>query len=172
VSRTGFARRTIVVIDDSAIVLDFTRDALEGAGFRVITRRRTEGSVNLVLQERPDMVLLDVNMPQVAGDITATLLRRAEPNSKTVILLYSSLSSETLQLRAATAGAHGFIRKTGNVLELLREVNRWFRPSQNSDTSERGSESDGEGSAGESKMRIRIGDHPPSVGYRMGRHGL
>jgi DNA-binding response OmpR family regulator len=160
VSRSGFGPRTVVVIDDSPIALDFTRDALESGGYRVITRRRTAGAVNLVLQERPDLVLLDVNMPQVAGDITATLLRRAEPNSKTVILLYSSLSAETLALRAATAGAHGYIRKTGNVMELLRQVNGYLRPSQTSDTNERGMDSEsGEGSLGDSRVRIRVGDH-------------
>jgi len=165
VSRPGFERRTVVVIDDSPIALDFTRDALESSGFRVITRRRTEGTVNLVLQERPDLVLLDVNMPQVDGDITASLLRRAEPNSKTVIVLYSSLSSETLALRAATAGAHGYIRKTGNVMEFLRQVNGYLRPSQISDTNERGAESDGgEGSRGDSRVRIRVDQPLASAG--------
>jgi DNA-binding response OmpR family regulator len=167
-SRAGFERRTVVVIDDSPIALDFTRDALESAGFRVITRRRTEGTVNLVLQERPDLVLLDVNMPQVDGDITASLLRRAEPNSKTVIVLYSSLSSETLSLRAATAGAHGYIRKTGNVTELLRQVNGYLRASQSSDTNERLTESDGgEGSHGDSRVRIRVGQHLASASQQM-----
>jgi len=162
--------RTVVVIDDSPIALDFTRDALESGGYRVITRRRTAGAVNLVLQERPDLVLLDVNMPQVAGDITATLLRRAEPNSKTVILLYSSLSAETLALRAATAGAHGYIRKTGNVMELLRQVNGYLRPSQTSDTNERGAEGEsGEGSGGDSRVRIRVGQHLASTGAARGR---
>ena len=156
--RAGLGRRTVVVIDDSPIALDFTREALEGAGFRVITRRRTEGTVNLVLQERPDLVLLDVNMPQGDGDITATLLRRAEPSSKTVILLYSSLSAETLALRAATAGAHGFIRKTDNVMELLRQVNGWLRPSA-ADASDRAYDSEsGEGISGDSRVRIRVPD--------------
>jgi DNA-binding response OmpR family regulator len=165
---SGAERRTVVVIDDSPIALDFTRDALESAGYRVITRRRTAGTVNLVLQERPDLVLLDVNMPQVAGDITATLLRRAEPNSRTVIVLYSSLSAETLALRAATAGAHGYIRKTGNVMELLRQVNGYLRPSQASDTNERGAESDsGEGSSGESRVRIRVDQHLGSASRAM-----
>jgi DNA-binding response OmpR family regulator len=170
VSRAGSGPRTVIVIDDSPIALDFTRDALESNGYRVITRRRTAGAVNLVLQERPDLVLLDVNMPQVAGDITATLLRRAEPNSKTVILLYSSLSAETLALRAATAGAHGYIRKTGNVMELLRQVNGYLRPTQTSDTNERGVDSEsGEGSRGDSRVRIRVGAHLASMGHPRGR---
>lgn len=122
-------RATIMVIDDSEVVLEVTKGALERAGFRVITRERSSGSVNLLIKEKPDLVLIDVNMPLVAGDMIATLLRRAAPNSKTIILFYSSLSAEELRSKVASAGAHGYIRKTGNTTELVRHVLHWLRKS-------------------------------------------
>lgn len=133
---------TIMVIDDSEVVLEVTKDALERAGFRVITRERSSGSVNFLVKEKPDLVLLDVNMPLVAGDMIATLVRRAAPNGKTIILLYSSLPSDELRAKALAAGADGYIRKTSNTAELVRHVQHWLRKQPLPIAIERGSSPD------------------------------
>lgn len=117
----------VIVIDDSEIVLEVTKGALEGAGFEVVTHDRPAGCVALILHERPDLVLMDVNMPGLSGDTVVSVLAKAQPTGDTVVLLYSSLSAEVLKGKAALAGAHGFIQKTGDLFGLVREVNRWLK---------------------------------------------
>jgi CheY-like chemotaxis protein len=117
----------VVVIDDSEIVLEVTRGALEGAGFDVVTHDRPAGCVALILHEKPELVLMDVNMPGLGGDTIVSVLGKAAPTSDTVVLLHSSLSAEVLRTKAATAGAHGFIQKSGDLFGLVREVNRWLK---------------------------------------------
>lgn len=117
----------VVVIDDSEIVLEVTRGALEGAGFDVVTHDRPAGCVALILHEKPELVLMDVNMPGLGGDTIVSVLGKAAPTSDTVVLLHSSLSAEVLRTKAATAGAHGFIQKSGDLFALVREVNRWLK---------------------------------------------
>jgi CheY-like chemotaxis protein len=119
----------VVVIDDSEIVLEVTRGALEGAGFDVVTHDRPAGCVALILHEKPELVLMDVNMPGLGGDTIVSVLGKAAPTSDTVVLLHSSLSAEVLRAKAATAGAHGFIQKSGDLFGLVREVNRWLKRS-------------------------------------------
>jgi CheY-like chemotaxis protein len=114
----------IVVIDDSEIVLEVTRGALEGAGYDVVTHDRPAGCVALILHEKPDLVLMDVNMPGLGGDTIVSVLGKAAPTSETIVLLHSSLSAEVLRVKAATAGAHGFLQKSGDLFGLVREVNR------------------------------------------------
>lgn len=118
---------TIVVIDSSQRVLAITRATLENAGFRVITHARSTGCVALILQERPDLVLLDINMPFVAGDTIAKLFGKAQPNSDTIVLLHSSLSVEAMEAKVRTCGAHGFIQKSEDAYELVRQVNSWLK---------------------------------------------
>jgi CheY-like chemotaxis protein len=117
----------VVVIDDSEIVLEVTRGALEGAGFEVVTHDRPAGCVALILHEKPELVLMDVNMPGLGGDTIVSVLGKAAPTSDTIVLLHSSLSAEVLRTKAATAGAHGFIQKSGDLFGLVREVNRWLK---------------------------------------------
>src|SRR3954471_22094141 len=114
--------RTILVIDDNAVVLEVTRSTLEQAGFRVVTRDRANGAVVAVLQERPDLVLLDVNMPNMTGDSLADVLSRTRATRGTLVVLYSSLPVNALRVKALSVGAHGFIQKSGVQLELVRQV--------------------------------------------------
>src|SRR5262245_65488160 len=88
-----FGPPTVMVIDDSEIVLSVTRNVLETAGFRVLTHSRPSGCVALILQEKPQLVLIDVNMPLIGGDTIAKLFGKARPNNDTIVLLYSSLSA-------------------------------------------------------------------------------
>jgi DNA-binding NarL/FixJ family response regulator len=114
--------RTILVIDDNLVVLEVTRSTLEQAGFRVVTRDKASGAVVAVLHERPDLVLLDVNMPNMTGDSLAEVLGRTRATRGTLVVLYSSLPANALRMKALAAGAHGFIQKTGAQAELVRQV--------------------------------------------------
>jgi CheY-like chemotaxis protein len=117
----------IVVIDDSEIVLEVTRSALEGAGYDVVTHDRPAGCVALILHEKPDLVLMDVNMPGLGGDTIVSVLAKAQPTGETLVLLHSSLAADVLRSKAAAAGAHGFLQKSGDLFALVREVNRWLK---------------------------------------------
>lgn len=117
----------IVVIDDSEIVLEVTKGALEGAGYEVVTHDRPAGCVALILHEKPDLVLMDVNMPGLGGDTIVSVLGKAAPTSDTIVLLHSSLSGDVLRGKVTSAGAHGFIQKSGDLFGLVREVGRWLK---------------------------------------------
>lgn len=118
----------ILVVDDSDVVLTVTRSVLEAAGYRVITHSGPSGCVAVILHEKPDLVLIDVNMPKLGGETIVKLFGKAQPNSETIVLLFSTLSAERLRDKASSSGAHGFIRKTDDSFEFVRQVNRWLKP--------------------------------------------
>jgi len=118
---------TILVVDDSEVVLTVAKTSLEAAGYRVLTHPGPAGCVAVILQEKPDLVLIDVNMPKLGGETIVKLFGKAQPDSKTIILLFSTLPAESLEEKAAASGAHGFVRKTDDRYDLVRQVNRWLR---------------------------------------------
>ncbi len=121
--------RTILVVDDNAVVLEMTRSTLEQAGFRVLTRERIVGVIGAILETRPDLVLLDVNMPNLTGDSLADILSRTRAARGTVIVLHSSLPANALRMKALASGAHGFIQKTSVQAELIRQVRGFLQDS-------------------------------------------
>lgn len=117
---------TILVIDDSQVVLDVTRTWLESSGFQVFTHNKGTGCISLILQLKPDLVLLDVNMPTLTGDVVAKMLDKTASSTDTLVVLHSTLSQEELEHRVAVSGAHGCIRKTDKRHEFVRRVRRWL----------------------------------------------
>lgn len=123
-----------MVVDDSEVVLEMTRSALDAAGYHVVVRNRPSGSIAAMLQEEPDLVLVDVSMPGIGGDTLVRCFGTAHPNSRTIVLLYSSLPEEALSAKATASGAHGYIQKTHDPARLVRQVRRWLDPNVSSGT--------------------------------------
>src|SRR5262252_1123125 len=120
-------RKTILIVDDSPIVLDMAGAALEAAGYKVVLRSRGEGTVAAVIQERPDLVLLDVNMPRLSGDTIAVILAKTDPARKTIVLLHSSIAPDLLKLKVLQTGASGYVHKTSSAHDLVAQINHWFK---------------------------------------------
>jgi len=122
-----FEARTILIIDDSDVVLDGARSALERAGYRVVTRNRPSGSISAILNEKPDVILLDLNMPTLSGEAILKVLGKTQNRPDSIVLLHSVLPLETLKQKALSAGAHGYIQKTDNAAEFLKRFEYWIR---------------------------------------------
>ena len=147
--------RKILVIDDNPAVLEVTRAALEQDGFRVVTRDRASGAIAAVLHERPDLVLLDVNMSNMTGDSLADVLSRTRATRATLVILYSSLPFNALRVKAQASGAHGFIQKSSSPSDLARQV-RGFLKQTESLSALRVAPSLPPEDAGTSSARIRV----------------
>lgn len=101
----------VLVIDDDVPLLEAVRAALEGAGYEVETSSQPLELALDLSRVRPDLVLLDVAMPDVRGtDVLATLKANAG-EIRAWVALFSSLPEDELQRLAEEAGARGWIRK-------------------------------------------------------------
>ena len=114
--------RTVLVIDENPTMLDATRAMLEGVGYRVITRDRSAGSIAAIVKEKPDIVLVELDMPRLNGETIARILNKTHPRPQVVVLFHSSLPVETLRLKAMAAGAQGYVQKTADAAELQRRI--------------------------------------------------
>lgn len=123
-SRETSVNRTVLVIDDNEFALALTQKMLQQAGYTVATRNRPAGSVAAILREKPDIVLVEVNMPNLSGEAIAKILSRSLPRPNAIVLLHSALPVETLRLKAVSAGAHGYVQKTDHAPEFLRRLDQ------------------------------------------------
>src|SRR6185295_8432590 len=118
-SRPPPERKAILVFDDSPFALALTRAALEAAGFTVAIAADLSSFERQRVAFDPDLILVDVQMPEVFGDDVASTLRGWH-GVQVPILLVSSLDQGELERRAQRAQVSGYICKGAGMSELVR----------------------------------------------------
>jgi CheY-like chemotaxis protein len=113
--------KRILIIDDDVAHLVSTRGLLQAEGYQVFTHTQGFGTTNLVKQLRPDLVLLDVNMPGLSGENLAEVLKANRSTRDTAIVFYSSNDEDTLRGSVKRLGVDGYISK-GNTAQLRSKV--------------------------------------------------
>jgi len=117
---------TVLLIDEDAKALGATGASLEAAGYRVLTRDRSAGSIAAIIKEKPDIVLAELNMARVTGETISKILNKTYPRPNVIVLLHSALPVETLRLKALAAGAQGYVQKTELSAELVQRVDQYW----------------------------------------------
>ena len=117
----------IVIIDDCRVTLAMLTDMLEDAGFRVSTAEDSVYSNHLIYNSSPpDLILLDVMLPHMAGDKKARILKTREKSRHIPVLLISSKEEQELLRMVAKSGANGFLHKPFTADELLSTVQTYL----------------------------------------------
>jgi DNA-binding response OmpR family regulator len=118
------ARKRIVVCDDSPLILEALGEALMAAGYETMLAASLDELERQMGSAAPDIVLLDVQMPEAYGDDVANVLRAVRKVSAPIYLL-SSLDEKDLARRAAASEIEGYIPKSvgvDGVVERIRAI--------------------------------------------------
>jgi DNA-binding NarL/FixJ family response regulator len=112
----------VLLVDDDALVRSGLKMMLSGAAEIAVVGEADDGRGVLaaVDRHRPDVVLMDLRMPQVDG-IAATRLLRAQPDPPAVVVL-TTFDADELVLRALQAGAASFLLKDTPPPEIVRAI--------------------------------------------------
>ena len=104
---------TVMVVDDALTVRELQRSIFEHAGYRVLVAANGEEALTRMSEERPDLVLTDIEMPVMDGfELTERI--RAHPSLSTVpVIILTSRGSDESRRRGLDAGADGYIVKSG-----------------------------------------------------------
>jgi CheY-like chemotaxis protein len=117
--------RKVLIIDDSSLNASVVCDALERAGFSTNHVEDAESAVAAITRFAPDVVLIDVQMPDTTPvDLCARL--RAATSAKVQLVLFSGLSDEELVELQREARADGFVSKEHGLEAVVRKVTSSF----------------------------------------------
>jgi len=116
------AGKRVIVVDDSEVVLLMSSAALQSAGYQVKTLMRWEELDGALKDFRPDLILFDVNMPEMYGDFALMFFKEERDITDIPILLYSDIDVGELEQRAKDCGADGFVSKTWGVEKMVEVV--------------------------------------------------
>jgi two-component system KDP operon response regulator KdpE len=116
---TTTASQRILVVDDEAPIRRYLRAALSAQGFNVYESASGEEALQAVLSHRPDIIILDLGLPDIDG---IEVTRRLREWSQTPIIILSVREAEQDKIAALDAGADDYLTKPFGTGELLARM--------------------------------------------------
>jgi len=115
---------TVLCIDDDQLVLRITCDTLNRCGFHTLLATDGPTGIGLARGERPDLILLDILMPDMSGFEVCRRLRADPELAGTPIILLTSLNDPSVDLEGSQAGATLTMRKSLNPEGIVDTIER------------------------------------------------
>ncbi|MBP7044648.1 MAG: response regulator transcription factor [Chloroflexi bacterium] len=122
--------QTILVVDDKANVRTLLREYLTEQGYRVVTAENGRVALFTARQEKPDLILLDIMMPEMDG---YTFMRTFRQEADAPIILLTAKLEETDKVLGLELGADDYVTKPFGMRELTARVRAVLRRTARSD---------------------------------------
>src|SRR6202140_2180927 len=115
---------TVLVVEDERKLRDLVRSYLERAGFTVLSTGSGAEAITLAASASPDIVVLDLRLPDIPGEAVVRELRAARP---VPVLMLTAKSSEEDRIRGLELGADDYVTKPFSPRELVLRVQAILR---------------------------------------------
>jgi two-component system cell cycle response regulator DivK len=115
---------TILIIEDNAKNMKLVRDLLQHEGHRTLEAETGEAGLATALRERPDLVLMDIQLPDIDGTTVLARIREDETLDAMPVLAVSASVMPDQQQRIVRSGFDGFIAKPISIKPFLAAVRR------------------------------------------------
>ncbi len=114
----------VLAIDDSKTIRELLRSVMEEAGFDYTSAVDGVDGVERYAEVRPDIVITDINMPNLDGYGVIDAIRKGDIDNQVPILVLTTESGDKLKQRARQAGATGWIVKPFDDVSLVSVIRR------------------------------------------------
>ncbi len=118
--------KRVLVIEDNEANLYLIRFMLEKSGYEVIEAREGAVGVELAGKEKPDLILMDIQLPDIDGLEATKRIRASEADSDIPIIALTSFAMAGDRERALASGCTGYIEKPINPDTFIAEIEKFL----------------------------------------------
>jgi two-component system phosphate regulon response regulator PhoB len=119
--------RKVLIIDDEAPIREMIAVALEMAGYEYLEAENTQIAHGLIIDEKPDLILLDWMLPGVSGIEFARRLKKDQLTAEIPIIMLTAKSEEDNKIKGLESGADDYITKPFSPRELVARLKAVLR---------------------------------------------
>ncbi|RMD51281.1 MAG: response regulator [Ignavibacteria bacterium] len=120
----------ILVVDDQISNIETLRYRLQKAGYTVLEALRGEDALQLATKEHPDLVLLDIMMPEVTGFEVCQRLLAIEETKHIPVILVTALTNPEYVQKGFEVGAFDYVKKPFDTIELMMRIKSALKSSR------------------------------------------
>ena len=124
--------RTILIVDDETAIRDMLRVALEMADYKCLEASNAQEAHSIIVDEKPNLILLDWMMPGTSGIELARRLKRDEVTSAIPIIMLTAKGEEDNKIQGLDVGADDYITKPFSPRELVARLKAVLRRAESS----------------------------------------
>ncbi len=118
--------KKILVVEDNEINIYLCSRIIKSSGYEVIEARTGEEGVALALKERPDLIIMDIQLPGIDGLETTKRIRESEADGEIPIIALTSFALAGDKQKAISVGCTGYIEKPINPGTFIAEIEKYL----------------------------------------------
>ena len=118
--------KTILVIEDNELNMTLWNGVLEAQGYALLKTAWGIEGVRLARERLPDLILLDIRLPDISGFEVARSLKADEATQSIPVIALTAFAQAEHQREALASGCDGYISKPVNVVNFLETVSIWL----------------------------------------------
>ena len=123
--------KTVLIVEDNTLNLKLFNDLLEYHGYTILTTTLGGAAVELAREHRPDLILLDIQLPDISGVEAARQLKADEETRAIPIIAVTAFAMSGDREKILATGCDDYLAKPFNVQEFLRMVERYTSGNRN-----------------------------------------
>ena len=119
-------KKRILIVEDNGANLYLISFILKNSGYEVIQAREGTKGVALAIKEKPDLIIMDIQLPDIDGLEATRLIRASEADAKIPIIALTSYAMLGDREKALAAGCTGYIEKPINPDTFMEEIKKYL----------------------------------------------
>jgi two-component system cell cycle response regulator DivK len=120
--------KTVLVVEDNELNMKLFSDLLEAHGYRVIQTREGLSAIDLARQHKPDLILMDIQLPEVSGIEVTKWLKEADDLRHIPVIAVTAFAMKGDEDKIREGGCEAYISKPISVLSFLQTIDDFLKP--------------------------------------------
>jgi len=120
------ARKTVLIVEDNELNMKLFNDLLEAHGYATLQARTGPEALSLAAKHRPDLILMDIQLPEISGLQVTQELKADERLSEIPVIAVTAFAMKGDEERIRAGGCEDYIAKPISVAVFLEKVKRYL----------------------------------------------
>jgi two-component system cell cycle response regulator DivK len=118
--------KTVLIVEDNDLNMKLFNDLLEARGYRVVQTRSGHNVLALARENRPDLILMDIQLPEISGTEVTQLLKDDEELKAIPVIAITAFAMKGDEERIRASGCEGYLSKPISIPKFLATVGEFL----------------------------------------------